>query len=496
MSSITILFLCIFTWLGIYLVIGFVGARSQKILTLEQYLVGGRKEKVLVMAAVLVAGQLSGWGMVGIPGLSYSMGMATFQLATFYGVFFMVGSLLVWMPASILGRKYGYVSCADLFADRYESKALGLVWAAIWLIFSVPYMVGQIMAAGALMEGFSGGVLPYSAGIAILAAVVVLYVLFGGMRSFVWVTCVQCVLLLLVLFGIQIYMNQVTPGGLRGAISWAQANRPEILGPPGPLGYWTIPMLLSWGVFLGFSSTTFAHLYPRMYAIKNSRTLVNMLVVYFLLLVFILLHYGITGPMGNVLIPSLENVDNFIPAFLGRFATPILGGFGAAGILAAILSTTAAILLSMAGIVTKEIYQTWIKPDADQRELLRVTRWGIAIWGGVSMMLAWLRPGLISFTVAMSMGGTLMLFVPMVAAFWWKRGNKYGAIAGPVAGEVVLVYLYATGGSQVSWGHVHPTLWSFLVSVVVFFAVCGLTPPSSQEVQERFHGYLNTQLPH
>lgn len=480
---------------GIYIVVGLFGAKIEKVKNLETFLVGDRKEGLLMMVAILLAGTFSGFMMVGVPALSYVHGIATYAVVPSYFLLVIVAGYLVWVPSNIIGKKYGYISCADLFIDRYESKFLGIILSIIWLVYSIPYMVGQIQSAGALLQGYTQGFLPYWVGVAFLAGVVILYIIYGGMKSFAWVTLFQFFLLLATLFIIQIFMGHVTPGGFTGAMEYVRQNNPQLLTLPGPKGYFSVSMLIGWGLFMGIGTTCYAHLYPRMYSIKDSKTVVKMLYVYILTGAVVFFHWYSTGPMGRVLFPELKNTENFVPLFVGQYMQPWLAGIMASGILAAILSTTAAILLSLSGLVSREFYQILFKPKASNEELLAVTRVSIAALGGVSVFLALLKLDLIAYIVALSMSGMLLLAVPIIGAFWWPRSTKYGAIVSLVVGELFLVYTIFAGKLNPSWGGTHAATWAFLITLVLFVVVSLITPPASEETREKFHGYLATKLP-
>jgi len=485
-------------WVAVYLIIGFLGWKFTKLVSLEEFFVAGRTMSWVTLLLILLGATFSGFMFVGLPGLNYKIGMPIFQWIIGYTICVVTVMVVMGYPAILVGRKYGYVSCADLFMDRYESKFLGLVWSILWIIFSVPYMVGQVMAAGVMLEGVTGGVLPYISGIIFIFIVMVIYTFIGGMRGFGWVTAVQALLLCGILLTILGLMNAVTPNGIVGAVQYHVEHNPKFLEMPGVIPYWTLPMALSWWMFGGLGHMTWPHIYPRLYAIRSARSWIYVTVVYSAICMFVMfLHIGLFGTFGRILIPGLKGkeVDLLVSLFLAKYTPTWFAALGTAGALAAIMSTAAAILLSMSSIITKEIYQTWINPKATQKQLVWVGRIGLWIWGIIGIVLGYLRPGLIAIIVAMSMAGLLMLMPPMVAAFWWRRANKYGAIAGPIAGEAVLVYQFARPElSMISWFGFHPAFWGFVACIIVWLIVTYLTPPPSPETQRKFHDYIEKRM--
>ena len=488
---------CASVWIVVYIILGILGWKFTPVVSLEEYFVGGRKLGYVVNASMFIAGTLSAWTALGMAGLGYKTGIGLWLWVGPCALAMMIIGRALLYPAWLLGRKYGYVSCADLFMDRYESKTLGLIWSAIWIAMSAPYVVGQIMGVGVLFEGVTGGLLSYEFGAIFMMVACMVYIAIGGVRGFAWAAVVQTASVIGVLGITMIWMAMSYPGGLPAAFQAHIAANSKIISMPGPIPYWTMPMIVSWWFFIAMAWLTWAHLFPRFYTMKDWKVLPVTLLAGSIIgfspigLYMIPLVSAILGPL---LVPGLKVADLIFPVFVAKYTPLWWQGIFVAGVMAAIMSTAAGYLLSLGGLLTREIYQMWVRPQASQRELVAVGRISIIIWTFICLLIALTRPGLIAFIIAMSMAGQGSLFPAMVCAFYWRRANKYGAIAGPLVGCAFLAWQVAMGKGIMTWGTVHPGIWTILISFAVFIIVSLLTPPPKETTQRKFCDYVETRI--
>ena len=478
-------------WMVIYLVLSYVGAKLTPLRNVDAYLTGGRTAGILPIWMIMLTGTTSGFAFVGVTGFAGLTGLFAASAIWWWVLGFILCASLVWYPANILGRKYGYNSCADLFMDRYESKGLGLLLAIIWLIYTIPYMMVQVIAAGTLWQAGSGGILPYETGIIFMALVFIIYTYIGGLRGLLIIGIAQGILILIMQYVILGFGVASIPDGMVGAYSWLATHHPELLKP----GYWSVPMGISWLFFLGAGWVTWAHILPRAYAIRDPATTRKVIALFALTAPFICwLHWGLWPAPMRYLVGKVPP-DYALPTILYKYCPLPITGLGIAAGLAACMSTAATMLISMGGIIGREIYQTWINPNASERRILWVTRIFVLIWGAIVLLLSLKPPAIIVVIAGVSMAGTLVLLFPMITAIWWPRANKYGAIAGIIAGEIVVAFQVITGYTHVSpWFGFHISVWGLLACAVVQVIVTYLTPPPSEEVKKKFHGYLQKRI--
>ncbi|MDZ4133348.1 MAG: sodium:solute symporter family protein, partial [Dethiobacteria bacterium] len=114
---------------------------------------------------------LAGRSLSGIvSALTYSATTySAFMLVAFFGPRF-------WL----VGKKYNYLTPTEMLGDRYQSKAVAAVSAVAAVIFLIPYSAVQLIGIGALLEGISGGAIPYLVGVGIAAFVAIYWTWTGG----------------------------------------------------------------------------------------------------------------------------------------------------------------------------------------------------------------------------------------------------------------------------------------------------------------------------
>jgi len=491
----TLILLVAIAWAAIYIIVAFFGWKVRPIATLEEYFVAGRRIGLAVLLLTVASGTWSGWFFFGVPGFSYLAGWQTMNAATAYCIFQAFTIIACGYPLWFLGKKYGYISSTDAFADRYESKILGPLWAVIALIFMAPYLAGQVIASGAAFTGATLGELPYMFGIYYMVVLVVIYTAIGGLRSVAWVSAVQAVLFIAMTVAGYMYMAASLPEGLVNSVQQMVKTTPSFIAGVGPIGYWTIPMYISWLFLLSGAFGWWPHLLPRAYAAKNPK--INLYIgAGILFLGFIITwQWAFPGLVCRILFPGLPptRVDEALPLFLGKYTPPWFAAFVIAGGLAGIMTTASVLLLTCTQLIVRDILYV-IRPLADERRLVRYSRIITLIWGLICILIGALRPGIIVVIAGIGLAGFVCFLPAIWGAIWWRRGNKYGAIASVLAGTVMMFYQAFTGLAKVSLFGFHPILWALIISTVVYIVVSLVTPPPSKEIQAKWHDYLNKVL--
>ena len=165
----------------------------------EDYYLAGREQGWLVSSLTIMATFFSSFALLGAPGMVYREGVvfALFSLNV------PVAGLCVYLLGSRIwriGRTFGFVTPGDMVADYYGSRfSLRLLVALIGFMYAIPYVVMQIQAGGVISEELFGkqfGEWTFTVGAVILAAITMVYIMIGGMRSVAWTDMVQGLLLI------------------------------------------------------------------------------------------------------------------------------------------------------------------------------------------------------------------------------------------------------------------------------------------------------------
>lgn len=201
--------------------------------------------------------------------------------------------------------------------------------------------------------------------------------------------------------------------------------------------------------------------------------------------------YGIWSALvGKIYFPKLTVPDHINPMLAMTFLPAGLGGIVYAGILSAAMSTIATMLIVVSAALLRQVYVIFVKPKATPEELKNVSTWLTLVVGIAAFLLAIAAPPALEYVIIMAIGGTMSaLFWPIIGLFW-KRANKYGAVAAMAVGLVVygIDKLKLVPISTTLFYGSDPVIPGLVFSLVAFLAVTYLTPPPSRRVIQIFWG--------
>ena len=187
-------YIVLVAYLLLLLVLGILGWIKSKAGE-EDYYLAGRGQGWLVSSLTIMATFFSSFALLGAPGMVYREGVvfALFSLNV------PVAGLCVYLLGARIwraGRAFGFVTPGDMIADYYGSRiSLRILVAFIGFMYAIPYVVMQIQAGGVIsQELFGEG--RFTVGAIILAAITMVYIMIGGMRSVAWTDLVQGILLI------------------------------------------------------------------------------------------------------------------------------------------------------------------------------------------------------------------------------------------------------------------------------------------------------------
>ena len=361
----------------------------------------------------------------GIGGFAYEFGAAFAVLVTTAvasgGLF-----LMIFLAAPI--RRAGVYTVPNYLELRYNSKRVRLVAAIIFSIGAWAYLVPQLTAGGITMNF----VLPqvgYEVGVVIAALVFALYVSLGGMWAVTWTDFIQGIMMiLLTLLPVPLILLEF--GGISGTIASALANDPGFASSNMP-GLSHIGVALVW--ILG--TLSLPQLGQRVLASDSDRTARRsiMWTIFLYITTFSISSFIVAGA-AMATEPNLATGDHFYYAVLIEFFGPLVQGLGAAGLLAAVMSTTDALLVALSASISHDIPQIFDLEITDRQE----TVLGVGvIWLGAASatVVAFDPPGIIATMTTLVTGGLASgLFPALAVGTWWKRGNEWGAIAAMIIG--------------------------------------------------------------
>ncbi|MBT6147450.1 MAG: hypothetical protein HOH74_18580, partial [Gemmatimonadetes bacterium] len=255
-------------YLTLLLVLGVVGYRKRLGESEEDYFLAGRGQGWVVSSLTIMATFFSSFALLGAPGMVYRDGVV-FALFSLNVPVAGVAIYLLGARIRRIGRQHGYLTPADMIADHYQSPvSLRLLVALVGLLYAIPYVVIQIQAGGILSQQLFPGRDAFETGACLLAAITMVYVAVGGMRSVAWTDVLQGGLLVagMLLAGIAVVNVLGGPGPFFAAVAKLP---PKSLSAPGTTGRWTPELLFTASLFASLGSMIQPAQWMRFYAARS-----------------------------------------------------------------------------------------------------------------------------------------------------------------------------------------------------------------------------------
>ncbi|MBQ8203284.1 MAG: sodium/proline symporter [Clostridia bacterium] len=476
------------------------------------YFLGGRSLGPWVTAMSAEASDMSGWLLMGLPGVAYWCGFAD---AAWTAIGLALGTYINWLIVSKRLRRYSVrannsITLPEFFSNRFrENKKTIMFIAGIFiLIFFTVYASSCFVTCGKLFSALFGT--PYITMMIIGAVFVLLYTLLGGFLAESVSDFMQAIVMIVALTVI-VVIGTVKAGGIGAVLDNAKdipgfleffglatptldANGQQIVEAGKPVfgeasnySFLTICSMLAWGLgYFGMPQVLLRFMAIRKEEeLKRSRRIATVWVVISLAVaVFI----GIVGrqlfPIAHLTKSAAENI--FIT--LATSSLPaLLAGFVMAGILAATISSSDSYLLIAASAFSKNIFQGIFKKNATDKQVMVVSRITLLTLALIGIIIALDEKSVIFQIVSFAWAGFGATFGPlMLFSLFWKRINKAGAIAGMISGAG-MVFLWKLVISKLGGVFaIYELLPAFVFSSACIVVVSLLTKAPSKEIQEDF----------
>ncbi len=287
----------------------------------EDYYLAGRRQGWIVSSLTIMATFFSSFAMLGAPGMVYREGVvfALFSLnVPVAGLCVYLFGARIWK----LGQRFGYVTPGDMVADYYGSRvSLRLLVALTGFLYAIPYVVMQIQAGGLVSQQLFGPG-SFEVGAIVLAAITMLYIMIGGMRSVAWTDLVQGILLIVGMLVAGMAMILVF-GGLGEFSQAITHDLPDSsLTAPGNTGTWAWPMVLSLCLLASSGSMVQPAQWMRYFSANSVTTLRRGAVIFSLVLTSCFL-FGVMliGLAGQALYPLQFSYSVNLPSHTAEKAT-------------------------------------------------------------------------------------------------------------------------------------------------------------------------------
>ena len=509
-NTIQILIAMVF-YMAAVILIGLIYAkRANK--SSEEYFLGGRSLGPWVTAMSAEASDMSGWLLMGLPGVAYWCGLAD---AFWTALGLAVGTYLNWLIVSKRLRRYSIrannaITLPEFFSNRFreQKKTIMLIAAAFILIFFTVYASSCFVTCGKLFSTLFG--MPYISMMIIGAIFVLLYTLLGGFLAESASDFMQAIVMIIAL-SVIVILGTSKAGGIGAVIANAKQipgfleffglatpvlnengqqlvdGVKPVFGQAADYGLLTVCSMFAWGLgYFGMPQVLLRFMAIRKEEELNRSRRIAMIWVVISLGVAVFI-----GIVGRQLYPTAHLTKATAESIFITLATsslpPLLAGFVMAGILAATISSSDSYLLIAASAFAKNVYQGIYKKNATDKQVMTVSRITLLILALVGVLIALDENSVIFQVVSFAWAGFGATFGPlMLFSLFWKRTNKPGAIAGMVGGAG-MVFLWKLCISKLGGVFaIYELLPAFVFSGICIVVVSLLTKAPSKEIEEDF----------
>lgn len=484
MEPLTIKALVILVYMVIVLCIGAVAYR-RSVQTAEDYFLGGRAAKTVVLFMALFGTNVTPFVLMGIPGLAYHAGVGVFgQNAAIVALGIPITFYLIGYPAWMAAKRVGAVTPAELYAIRFDSPALGLLMFVVFFVYTLPYMVTAVTGVGLAVDILSEGAVGFELAAAAILLITIVYTSLGGMRATMWTNVFQgSVFLGFTLVAFFLIGNEL--GGFSGMHQKLTEQAPQLLSkgdkPPFQPGAWG-----SWALAISLTVIAFPHMLVRIFAAKDITALKNACRYYPLALIILWLPVVMFGVWGAVEFPGLEGKasDEVFPRLVLEHLGPGLQGIALAGILAAVMSTLDAQMLTLSSMLSRDVLRRYWR-DMNDRSEVRIGRIFLVLLTLVTFLIVVQKPASIFDIAKLSFSGYVTLVPTLYLSLRWRRFTATGAMASIVGGNLVLLLTYR---EVLPTAGLLPVAWGLAAAIVAGIGVSLFTKPADEALTERVLG--------
>jgi SSS family solute:Na+ symporter len=474
------------TWLDYTVIAGYLVAitlfgswfaRFQK--TTRDYFLNDRSVPWWAICFTIVATETSTLSFIGVPAQAFAGNMAFLQLAMGY----IIGRLLVsllFIPAYFRGDLF---TSYELLQRRFGPSVKNI--AAVIFVVTRTLADGVRLFATALVITVVTQV-PVTIAIIVIGAAMIVYTTRGGVSAVIWTDVVQMFVYVAGALVVFWSLLQQIDGGWTAVVAAGEAAGKFrvfdfALDPKRVYTFWA-------GLFGGVALTLATHgtdqfLVQRLLSAKSAKSaasglVLSGLIVFAQFALFLVIGIALYVFYQQTPLPRpLATNDEVLPLFVVTSLSHGAAGFIVAAIVAAALSPS---INDLAATTVNDFYLKYVRPDADQATLMRVSKAATIFWGiaqiGVALGAQWIRSVLDTGLAVLSLAAGPVLGAFLVGVLTVRVGAR-AMVVGMAGGVTVLAWVWWTAATAWTW-------YAFIGSSVTFataLAASFLLPDSMQD---------------
>lgn len=489
----------------------------------EEYYLGGRKLGPWVTAMSAEASDMSGWLLMGLPGLAFLTGA---NEAVWTAIGLALGTYLNWKIVAVRLRKYSQkagnaITIPDFLSNRFHDnkKVLMSVAALFILVFFAIYVGSCFVTTGKLFNTLFG--LPYIPMMIVGALIVFVYTTLGGFLAESVSDFIQGIVMILALVTVVIG-SMVMVGGMDNAAALLQSipgfgslvESPQYLkvdgaiqmdtsgaflfaaDPTADFGFIAIISTLAWG--LGYFGMPQVLL--RFMAIRDSKEIGRsrrIAVTWCVISLFAAVGIGLIGRaiwMQGLLPMDFSAAGGYESIFIVLATTMLpafIAGIVVSGIFAATMSSADSYMLIASSAIAQNLFKGLFNKKASDKAVMMAARLTMVLVLIFGILIALDENSSIFKVVSYAWAGFGATFGPVIlASLFWRRVNLPGALAGMIAGGASIFIWHELIAPLGGVFAIYELLPGFIIGALALAVVSLLTKPPSEEITEEFDHYM------
>ncbi len=458
------------------------------------YFAAGRRITGWQNGLAVAGDYMSAASFLGIAGMIACNGYDGFM----YSVGFLVAYLTVLLIVAEPLRNAGKFTMADVLAYRLQARPVRAAASFSTLTVSIFYMIAQMVGAGTLVRQLIPGV-GYETAVIGVGALMVVYVVFGGMLATTWVQIIKAILLMsgsILLSLLVMAQFGFDLGKFLGSLSSIESTAPD--GTKIVRDFLTPGLLfknpwdqISLGMALVFGTAGLPHILIRFYTVPDARTarasvVWAMLIIGAFYIMTTFFGFGAASLLGPDHIKANGGTNMAAPELARQLGGELLFAFISAVAFATILAVVAGLTISASTSFAHDFFTNVIHHGREHRpgeevSTARITAFlvgaaaiGIAIFLGPDVNVAFLVG--LAFAVAASANLPVILF-----SLFWRRFTTIGAVVGLLSGLVSSIVLILLSPEVMGKNAIFPLKNPALLSIPLGFLATWLATIFSRE---------------
>jgi len=500
-------------YFGVMIYIGFFFMKKNK--TASDYILGGRKLPPLVSAMSAEASDMSGWLLLGLPGMAYAFGLSS---AGWTAIGLAIGTYLNWRFVAKRLRVYTHradnsLTLPEFITNRFNEKRglISAIGSIFILVFFVIYTSAQFVAGGKLFSSlvtiynldlsFLGNPdlgMVYVIGILVCALIVVSYTFTGGFKAVCLTDTIMGFLMLAALIVVPVLALVLLLSDGGAGLASLDPRTFSLFWEYDPtngvfefVSVFTIVSGLAWAY--GYFGQP--HILPRFMAIEKPEDIPKARRIAMVWVLITLTAAIFVGLVGQIMFPDPSAIAGFDSEKVFIFmagdmfgSLPFIAGIIYCGVLGAIMSTASSQLLVAASAISQDIYKNIVNKKASDKSLLLVSKATVLLVSLIALVIALMGNATVFNIVSNAWAGFGCTFGSVIlVGLFWRRMNWQGALAGIIVGGVVS---FTWGTFLTSVTGLYEMVPGVIASLLAILIVTKLTREPEKEVLDTFDAYV------